>query len=121
MLYYLNMNYELAKQLKDAGFPQDGDNMELCHGESETVFVSDIEDGKTNYCYVPTLSELIEACGDRFGALHAMGTLVGEKGITSWKAESGGDHSIEDTFPFVNGKGETPEEAVAKLWLELNK
>jgi hypothetical protein len=94
------MNYELAKQLKEAGFKQHGDN----------------QDGYANDGgYEPTLSELIEACG----------------GILVWGCK---DHNyyaskqfcptehkkLEDVIE-ANTEGKTPEEAVAKLWLELNK
>jgi hypothetical protein len=57
--------------------------------------------------YVPTLSELIEACGDGFYSLeriHPNGTW---KALAQWIAKS-----------FTS---DTPDEAVAKLWLALNK
>ena len=69
------------------------------------------EEGKEETFYFPVLSELIEACGDRFESLR--------KG-TQWHAmsvnEMGG---ATDTFIMKSGK--TPEEAVAKLYIELNK
>ncbi len=78
------MNYELAKELKDAGLVWDSDNADY-----------------------PTLSELIEACGIYFGALER---AVSEKEIT-WLC-GGLNHA------FI-AKGDTPEEAVARLWLAL--
>ncbi len=84
------MNYELAKQLKDAGFPQD----ECCvHGKSGH-----------DHVFEPSLSELIEACGDEF---HGLWRVMDE-----WFAKDARGLEI---------KGSTPEEAVAKLWLALNK
>lgn len=91
------MNYALAKELKEAGFPQTG------NGE----FIDAIGIGPVlgnNDVYVPTLSELIEACGEP---------------ITLWimsnrtDAQKGGTEIMET--------GTTPEEAVARLWLALNK
>ncbi len=85
------MNYELAKQLKDAGFPQTGDNQ---NGYAN--------DGG----YEPLLSELIEACGDKFMDLHYFSDTK------TWLAVSD-----ENT----TARSSTPEEAVANLWLALNK
>ena len=94
------MNYELAKQLKEAGFPQTG---EFFYTENESICNS-----KDVGVHKPTLSELIEACGDKIICL--------ERGLKSgWFAFP----TRRDAKP--NGNGDTPEEAVAKLWLELNK
>lgn len=96
------MNYELAKQLKDAGFPQKTKCSEC---------------GMDWYDTKPTLSELIEACG--VGNKYQFRLLAyWSENDTVWQA---------DLKPFNNGEkdeyglGSTPEEAVAKLWLELNK
>jgi len=62
----------------------------------------------------PTLSELIEACGGKFHYLSDSSCFKNLEGITQkWVAHSK-DHSRM-------GLGSTPEEAVAKLWLELDK
>lgn len=83
------MDYNLAKQLKDTGFPQ-MDGRYLNNGE----------------VYVPTLEELIEACGDGFQ------TLERYKGVPDrWQA---------NTLKQKSFLGATPVEAVAKLWLALN-
>ena len=88
------MNYELAKQLKDVGFPQTGDNQ---NGYAN--------DGG----YEPLLSELIEACGDDLEEIKQMkeSDLVSYK----WEAYTNGYYVV----------GSTPEEAVANLWIALNK
>lgn len=88
------MTYELAKKLKDAGFPG------FIKGLTGKVEVWDIVSSK------PSLSELIEACGDGFSSLS--------------KVELG---KIYLASSDINGSfnGPTPEEAVAKLWLKLNK
>lgn len=89
------MNYELAKQLKDAGFPwpTDKEKYDIC-------------------CWEPTLSELIEACGNNFELLTSRS--VGIK----WRADSWPWGTLKKN---VEGKGDTPEEAVARLWIELRK
>lgn len=91
------MNYELAKQLKDAGFPFDP---ELGH-----AVIS------------PSLSELIEACGDDICLSNVDGYVQGKLSKKTWIAiKSYGIRKPEDIED-----GYTAEEAVAKLWLALNK
>jgi hypothetical protein len=86
------MKYELAKELKDAGFP--GIVLCDCHEPSKVLDA-------------PTLSELIEACGERFFSLQTSG-----KGGPGWYSIATG---------MVTAEGTTPEEAVARLWLALNQ
>ena len=109
------MTYELAKQLKDAGFPfkqSVGFSLYYFNSKHESIAFSYLDsdafpvDFET---YVPTLSELIEACGDNWRALEM---LPQENRINAVYRASGWD-----------GQGEyglNPEEAVAKLWLKLN-
>ena len=111
------MNYELAKKLKEAGFPQvrhyginDYLSEPLPHGD----------DDKNDFIAIPTLSELIEACpkfldkkdivwGGRF-------TLFAEeKGWVATYRDRAGD-SVGNS-----GEGDYPEEAVANLYLALHK
>ena len=95
------MTYELAKQLKDAGFPQ----KEKLTGD--IIALNGIE-----YPDFPTLSELIDECGDGFSQLH------------KWDDGDWAAFSESNWGNAPDGKeciGETPTEAVAKLWLELNK
>ena len=92
------MNYELAKKLKEAGFPQDFDFAE----NVGSMLHPDI--------HFPTLSELIEACGERFRSL--LQHSVREDGH-KWCAKAG-----KRAGGFLKN-GKTPEEAVAKLWLSL--
>lgn len=112
------MNFELAKELKDAGFPHtesgkyiDQHNYILLHSSGQLGTAND-------WCYVPTLSELIEACGEEFMLTNECGmweawSNIGAK--NTWPArlgETGAEHQYE---------GSTPIEAVARLWLALNK
>jgi hypothetical protein len=87
------MNYELAKQLKDAGWEKMGD------------WVGNSEDKE--WIPNPTLSELIEACGDKFKDLH--------RWENNWTCNQG-----YEVYEFES-EGNTADEAVANLWLKLNK
>lgn len=110
------MNYDLAKKLKDAGFPLKGADTTTT---SELVFTSPTS--TAHYWILPTLSELIEACGEIFLW----------KWETKWCAgyhEPSDNHGEWDDcyidLSFKEGEigyGETPEIAVANLWLALNQ
>lgn len=128
------MTYELAKKLKEAGFPQNytvGDYVMFQFGDEwKTVLVThhgsehqcdeDLNhrcECECNTCYpymnrdalfVPKLSQLIGACGEEFYDLQS-------KGNGFWL--SSGNHDGE----WIEGFGSTPEEAVANLWLALNE
>lgn len=116
------MNYETAKKLKDAGFPQEiGDDV------SRNCYFSD-DDQKTylawhpnaklygNSCKCPTLSELIEACGYSVNLSNLIGYREKYETTDDWIATKHyGFKRPEDI-----GTGKTPEEAVANLWLALN-
>ncbi len=104
------MNYELAKELKDAGYPQELRRGTYYNPQDYQVCI-DAGITKENV-YIPNLSELINACGDDFFALH--------KTKTGWEASTktgtSGDWKLSKAY-----SGSTPEEAVARLWLALNK
>lgn len=102
---------ELCKQLKDAGFPQkrfshsgqcDPEDHEFSLVENGMVCCISCGDAES---YSPTISELIEACGKRITLevreINCLAFLT-----NNWQ---------------IKGCGDIPEEAVAKLWLELNK
>lgn len=117
------MNYELAKQLKDAGFP---------YKEGETYYPI-FPDGKRNVgftkeemCKIVTLSELIEACNpfksDEFyltTELDGWRAFYRYYGFFEHNDKFKKEDGIYEVEPSVFGS--TPEEAVANLWLELNK
>lgn len=96
------MNYELAKQLKENG-----------------------------YIGAVDLSSLVEACGDRFRWLGRRQITFNRRGKTietriEWESQAKGiktktDKGLSSTKDIKIFHCETPEEAVAKLWLELNK
>lgn len=103
------MNYELAKQLKDAGFPQTPIfSKEAPHGHYVEGDIDSDEGGivSTNSAYVPSLEELVEGCGkwiDLYGSKNA------------WYSSQYTALDNKEIFA-----GSTPAEAVAKLWLALN-
>jgi len=95
--YSRRVDYELAKSLMDAGFPQIGKGSSI--GSPDKLFwrIGD-------RVYVPTLEELIDACGENFGSL--------DKRHDGWLAlTNGDDHCFEGT----------QAEAVARLWITLQK
>ena len=85
------MNYELADKLCDADFPK------------QSFWTDEMT---KEIWHFPTLSELIEACGDDFYSLY--------RHNREWQA-----HSNSDQWDTEIAIGETKEEAVAKLWLAL--
>lgn len=110
------IKYELAKKLKEAGFPQKNHEMKCSccwfewydeDSEDHELWNSNEIELSENYVYVPTLSELIEACGDDFGGLERRSDVMF---VAIEYFEKGNIYFVE----------KTPEEAVAKLWLELN-
>ena len=119
-------NYKLAKQLKDAGFEYGNKLHTAIKKDNSPRLIGDNPDEE--YILVPTLSSLIEACGKEFRKLQYF-TIANNNGeiieVDTWYADGRTSHhpvpigNINDLN--VTGKGTTPEEAVAKLWLELNK
>jgi hypothetical protein len=101
------MNYELCKQLKEVGFPQNWKNdfytsegLIFRHPTNRHMIGDEI--------YIPTLSELIEACGEDFELLR----MVYKENEKYWIVQR---HSTGEFF-----YGSTPEEAVAKLYISLH-
>jgi hypothetical protein len=124
----MNIPYELAVELKEAGFPQEGDFWwsKDEHGRAGwDIYYRDESLGaeewfsldKNEHILAPSLSELIEACGGKKIILWEengwYATMYGEEEYVSGKC-------IDDTF-YDAQEGPTPEEAVARLWLALNK
>jgi len=96
----MSIDYKLAKQLKEAGYPQHEEGTctrGACYG--------------FDYC-MPTLEELIEACGKNFRQV-----LLHSNGSRLWTAKGG----MQKFGKWSLFSGHTAHEAVAKLWLALNK
>ena len=127
------MNYELAIKLKEAGFPQEpfwSDYGEMIYYGGSWYFIP-VEEGCPNIVFadeklyeegikrgdnlikIPILSELIEACGGVFIDLRR------EK-ENEWVAKSQELINEKDNKVLLVS-GTIPEEAIARLWLELNK
>jgi hypothetical protein len=104
------MNYELAKKLKDAGYPQ-----REVEDEADPYlgwYVSEKLDNSQFYvsAYAPSLSELISACGGGFKNL--------KHGYEdNWECNYWYESDGEDENFGSETEGKTPEEAVANLWL----
>lgn len=91
------MNYELAKELKDAGFETKA-KCSRCIGDHKMACSKDI---------FPTLEELLEACGQGFDSLYKDEEM-------KWYARRG--NTVIGVQIHI---GSTPTEAVARLWLAL--
>jgi hypothetical protein len=98
------MNYELAKQLKEAGFPQLPQREWIAEQDKEGMPIADTS------ITIPTLPELIEACSEGVSNLTRF-----DDGDNHWVTNASTLNMYGDT------SGKTPEEAVARLWLVLNK
>lgn len=90
------MTCEMAKQLRDAGFPM-----------PNGIAVRQLSENA--YDYGPTLSDLIAAFGSGFDQLRRETSPLGVEG---WRA------SISNKLMTVLGS--SPEEALALLWLCLH-
>jgi len=98
------MNYELAKQLKDAGFPLEYGITVGSDGKQK--------EWRNENIVKPTLEELIEACGDGLQSL--INNRFSDGG--GWVAYTNAKDSTGERMDIY---GKTPSEAVAKLWLAL--
>lgn len=146
------MNYELAKKLKDAGFPQymtygylcfyegkeyihtggghlpagsgtEGfyyDKGQTCCNDDDNLHFKNIDNSLI--VKIPSLSELIEACTGNF--IRLLSPFFSDEPIDITKKHH---WQADGSFIKLTGKGDacglgdTPEEAVANLWLEINK
>ena len=92
------MDYELATQLQNAGFPQSGDGKRI--GSPNAVLWR-----SNDLAYEPTLDELFQAVGDEFIRL-----LKRHDGTFLAESSSG-----------AVAEGSTADEAMARLWLALHR
>lgn len=106
----MKLDYETCKKLKEAGFPQDrlmGEDY-LC--KNPRHFAENCKE-----CVkTPSLSELIDACGEEFDSLNHM------------KHHDKADHTYgwgTNLYTTLGGVSvyDTPEQAVANLYLKLNE
>jgi len=100
------MNYELARQLKDAGFPQRGKG-------SWTLPPDSIVARRSDRVYIPSLEELIEACPETTNdGFLSLSYVAQECWVAGYERQA---LLVPECW------GSTPAEAVARLWLLLNK
>lgn len=102
------LSYELAKQLKDAGFKQDWSEWE--DHDQELLKASWDMYGKG---YSPTLEELIDACGTHFRELRHNVTP------DNWDAIY--DKRKPNYKRKIIRNGKTHLEAMANLYIKLNE
>ena len=95
------MDYALAKQLADMGFPQGGKGGWLFDPSCIVV-------RSTDRVYNPTLEELIEGCGSNF---HMLENFCQRSTGYTWIAKGAG----------FTGSGAAPTEAVAMLFLLMRR
>jgi hypothetical protein len=123
------ISYEMARQLQDAGWPDGGKGNWATPPEKIVLRSGD-------RAYVPTLSELTEACGGEFKCLrnfrHEMWAAHGKKegerqyketwpSGNDWVAEAVSTYTAgEGTTGAISAHGHSAEEAVARLWLALH-
>jgi len=101
------MGYNLAKKLKEAGFEV---------REKFSYHKNPTNPYEEQGYFLPSLSELIKACNPK--VYDDFGLRIGyTENWEAWATYHG------ETIPEVdlNVSGNTPEEAVATLWLALNK
>jgi hypothetical protein len=90
------ISYQLARKLKDAGFPQS----ELARAQQKAGY---------DYISMPTLSDLFVALGEDFRALSREPDCWLACGYISEEGEWKNVHA-----------GDSPEEALARLWLSIH-
>ena len=108
------MKYELAKQLKDAGFPRYGKNRDV---DGSLVTLNSSIGQMHDFVYIPTLEELIEAC-ERDGYFDF--SIKHDKAGSKWYAriiENTSTKSLNSAT--IENEGSTPTEAVGRLLLAL--
>ena len=104
------IDYKLAKELKEAGFPQNTES-KFCKNTNDKEWSPFNKVEQSDYCFPgflegpaePTLSELIEALPKNQNL-----QLFGQEG--GWSATTGNLSGL------IEVAGATPEEVVAKLW-----
>jgi hypothetical protein len=97
------IDFKLANELKEAGFPQGGNGRWTVDPEQLVA---------RDRAYVPTLEELIEACREHQGMFCLQQAVV--KAELLWQAKMFGSGK-------TRSNASSAVAAVARLWLDLNK
>ena len=105
------ISYELAQELKDAGYPQDYDGGVLGR------FAFKDDDIDEEMAYSPSFEELIESVKTHPMNRKDVGLYAQRGKYIAWarktRLDEGGDGERDL-------EGDTPTEAMARLWLALN-
>ncbi len=99
------MNYDLAKELKDAGYKMALANENDIMSSRSDVWRDPVSSG--HWYLFPTLEELIEACGDELYSVINRANGMGN----GWEVRGENDRFTAPTLI----------EAVTLLWLFINK
>jgi hypothetical protein len=130
------MDFKLAKKLYKFGFRKK--TLLVCYfwkpmGNPKGKWFIDTRKNFEKFCFTsdgsyiegisyfpyPILEELIDACGDRFYKL--------KKTISGWKARGSRGKAFDCSkcksriLPIITEISKTPREAVANLWIGLNR
>lgn len=109
------ITFALAKELQEAGFRQHGEGGFAYRNEFGTA-----NWGRVNYhygYYTPTLTDLVDACGEGFSQLLRNYTDVPMGGPGKWLACHSPDRGETDDCAVGDGA----DQAVARLWLAINQ
>ena len=109
------LSYELCKKLKESGFPQgeyeEGKYISSSGTVKQTAIKLMVDTDQA--WYIPTLSELIESCGDDLKCLYKSGR--------TWLASTEVVHGLEwEQGRGKEASGETSIIAVCNLYLSLH-
>jgi hypothetical protein len=107
------MDFELAKALKDAGFQQNGNGRRVAPPDK-------IVARRDDFAYAPTLDELIESLPDVWLENRSKHEFTLARTLGKWFAAYVDGHH-EPAVLIDHGVGESPTEAVARLWLALRE
>jgi hypothetical protein len=118
LCYKSVMPHTIAKELKDAGFPniqdvQHRQGREFVTPDGRVSVYSVGEIAPTEDWFIPTLKELIEACEKKKGCDH----FILEHSQLGWFATV----ETQDKQTYSGSFQPTAEAAVARLWLALKR
>lgn len=115
------MKLETLLELKKAGFPFSFEGKDDYEWTGELIY----DPENNEWLKVPSLEELIEACGDRFDNLVKLypqdKSAKAPRDSNNVRISGGWECSSKEDETYTWEYGSTPSEAVANLWLSLNK